>query len=612
MRSAEVVAAQRDHGRPERPRSRSATDSVRRGPVGARPSLGLPAVLGLMGVASILVILPLLGPPWLSGVPTPASYSTAFESVAPSPALVAGANFPTYLDNPQRTSNVSGELLINARDVANLTHLWSVNVGKTAFPQPIAVNGVVYAGSGTGYEYAIAATNGTELWKTFVGVDAAHGDAGVTSTATWSDGTIYVGGGNSTLYALNASSGKILWETLVGQKGRNYYVWSSPLVHGAYVYLGVDSYLDNPLVGSGLDQFYRSNGSLDHYFNSSVPDVNGSGVWSSPALSGNRVYFDTGNAEHAAPSTYSESIVSVNRTSLAFIDSYQVNKTQRIGDGDFGASPTIYSEPTHRGTIPMVAAVNKNSILYAWYLSNLTLAWDVRVSNPGSPNDTIASAAWNGEYLYDLSRGTSINGVAYNESIRAFNGRTGQIVWQLGLPQPLSQAQYAAPLCFNGMVVVPDNKLVYFLNATNGHLLFRYDAGATVTVAPSVSRGEIFLSLLSGEVVALDLKETSVASASVRSGSVLTPDSFQVTARGGLPPYFFWWNFGDGSYSALPDPAHSYDSPGIYHVSVTVTDQAGTVSEAKLTVVVDLGIASIPGASSAGLAGTFVLARFLT
>jgi outer membrane protein assembly factor BamB len=514
--------------------------------------------------------------------------------------LEVGANFPMYLDNTQRTSSVSGEQLINASDVSDLTHLWQFNASRFAYPQPIAVDGVVYEGSWSGDEYALSATNGTLLWKTFLGVDTLHNNAGVTSSATWSNGTLYVGGGNSTLYALNASTGRILWESLVGVKGQNYYVWSSPLVTGRFVYIGVDSYLDNPLVGSGLDQFFRSNGTLDHYFNSSVPAAIGSGIWSSPSLLGGTIFVSTGNAQHRAPTDYSESVVSLNESSLAPIDSYQVNRTVSIGDGDFGATPTVYRVPTGHGLLGMVAAQNKNGIFYGLYQSNLSLAWSVRVSNPGPTNRTITSAAWNGKYLFDVSLGTTINGTEYNQSVRAFNGRTGQIVWQVGLSEPMTGQQYAAPLCFNGMVVVADDSTVFFFNATSGDLLFRYNAGAVVPAAVSVSRGELFMGLTTGKVIALDLKLKAGLNASATSVPAWAPDSFRAVVSGGLPPYTLTWRFGDGSSSDVGNPVHAFATPGVYQVSVTVTDLAGSVLVTNLTVVVRSAID--PGAT-AGYAG---------
>lgn len=38
----------------------------------------------------------------------------------------------------------------------------------------------------------------------------------------------------------------------------------------------------------------------------------------------------------------------------------------------------------------------------------------------------------------------------------------------------------------------------------------------------------------------------------------------------------YYWNFGDGSYSTSPNPTHVYVNPGLYHVSLTVTNQYGS------------------------------------
>lgn len=43
----------------------------------------------------------------------------------------------------------------------------------------------------------------------------------------------------------------------------------------------------------------------------------------------------------------------------------------------------------------------------------------------------------------------------------------------------------------------------------------------------------------------------------------------------GSGPFTFRWDFGDGNYSALSNPTHTYDSEGIYFVKLKVTDNLG-------------------------------------
>ncbi|MEP0814894.1 MAG: PKD domain-containing protein [bacterium] len=57
------------------------------------------------------------------------------------------------------------------------------------------------------------------------------------------------------------------------------------------------------------------------------------------------------------------------------------------------------------------------------------------------------------------------------------------------------------------------------------------------------------------------------------------PREFQFfsTLSGGLPPFTYHWDFGDGTTSDEENPVHQYAEPGIYRVSLTVSDSLGNV-----------------------------------
>ena len=65
--------------------------------------------------------------------------------------------------------------------------------------------------------------------------------------------------------------------------------------------------------------------------------------------------------------------------------------------------------------------------------------------------------------------------------------------------------------------------------------------------------------------------------------------SFNGSVSGGIAPYAYSWDFGDGSpASSAQNPVHSYTSSGSYTVTFTVADSSGTVLHTTTTVTVTL------------------------
>ena len=74
------------------------------------------------------------------------------------------------------------------------------------------------------------------------------------------------------------------------------------------------------------------------------------------------------------------------------------------------------------------------------------------------------------------------------------------------------------------------------------------------------------------------------------SGTASLAVSFAGSAQGGVPPYSYQWNFGDGQVSSLQSPAHSYANPGTYVAVLTVTDHSGARSSSSVSVAVSAAI----------------------
>jgi hypothetical protein len=59
---------------------------------------------------------------------------------------------------------------------------------------------------------------------------------------------------------------------------------------------------------------------------------------------------------------------------------------------------------------------------------------------------------------------------------------------------------------------------------------------------------------------------------------------FFAAGRGGVKPYQFTWDFGDGSQSQMQNATHVYSDEGTYRVRLTIKDSAGATEQVSHTV----------------------------
>ena len=72
--------------------------------------------------------------------------------------------------------------------------------------------------------------------------------------------------------------------------------------------------------------------------------------------------------------------------------------------------------------------------------------------------------------------------------------------------------------------------------------------------------------------------------ASPTSGDVPFTVYFTGNATGGILPYSYNWNFGDGFSSTQQNPSHTYNAAGNYTATLTVTDNQGSQDSVSLTI----------------------------
>jgi outer membrane protein assembly factor BamB len=198
---------------------------------------------------------------------------------------------------------------------------WTVDFGGTVYPQPVIVDGTVYA-SGGGTTKAINQSTGNVEWSRSLGE--------VRSAVHVSGNTVYVGVySDGTLYALDSSNGDTKWQSSVGSSNA---VQSSPTVSDGMVFVGsqatdsmyafdtstgdkiweysaADQIRSSPVVGNGQVYFGSARGNrvyaVDKKSGNLTWDKNIINPFQDVTLSGGKIYVGANEAQSTSNKLYS-------------------------------------------------------------------------------------------------------------------------------------------------------------------------------------------------------------------------------------------------------------------------------------------------------------------
>jgi outer membrane protein assembly factor BamB len=436
----------------------------------------------------------------------------------------ASGDWPTYLNNGGRAGYNSAETLITPSTAPHLTRRWTDSAGGAISAEPVQVNGVAFYGSWDGYEHAVDAATGTQLWSAYLGqttdTNCTPPTVGVASTA--SAGTItvngtatqavFVGGGDGNFYALDASTGAVLWKTSLGMPP-NYFLWSSPLFYHGSIYEGIASFGDCPLIRGGIVQLDAATGAIQHTLYTVPAGCAGASVWGSPTVdtATGDIYFGTGNAGSCgSPEPLAVAVVQADR-SLNLLSSWQVPSSQRPNnDSDFGSTPTLFHATISGVVHQMVGLQNKNGIYYAFDRSAISSGprWQKRMSVGGAcpqcGKADISPSAYDGHHLFVGSENTTIGGVTCAGGIRELRPSTGKAVWADCLQSgPVLGAVTAVP----GVAFAGAGNTVYAVNISTGAILWTYqdeNSRSNFWGALTISNGNVYAGNQDGNLYAFD------------------------------------------------------------------------------------------------------------
>ena len=422
----------------------------------------------------------------------------------------------TYRGDLGRSGNYPSQTGVTAANVATLTTHWTDGNGNAvgSYAQPIVANNLIYWGDWNGVEHATDFT-GKDVWTvtTAQNIDknCSPPVAGISGTATMatigSTSVDYFPGGDDYMYAVNALTGAILWKTQLGNGGAaGDYLWGSPVLYNGDIYQPVASFGDCPLVNGRLVQMDATTGAILHTTYMEQSGCTGGGIWSSPAVdpSDGSIYVTTGTPTGCTPNEMAPAIVKLRASDLTVLSSWTVPQSaQQFGDADFGATPTLFTATINGVARNLIGALNKNGIFYAWDRTNLAAGpvWQSTVADPSGSPRSIASAAWDGKYLYVAAGGVTLNGTSYYGNISALDPTTGAFVWRTGVLGFESAGITLVP----GVLIEPYGAggNLLFLDPATGNQLRLYTMKNRADGEATVWNGIIYVSDDTGNLIAI-------------------------------------------------------------------------------------------------------------
>jgi outer membrane protein assembly factor BamB len=420
----------------------------------------------------------------VAAVGLPAGLAAA-ASAGPA-ARIKRTDWPAYLDGPAHHSYAAAERAITPKNARRLTVKWRFKPRPSHRGQPFGflssptvADGAIFVGSSNGWFYKLNENTGAVEHRIFIGYQRHRTcpAQGFVDTATVAPDPrtrhlmVYVGGPTGILYALRASNLSTKWRADIARPSRvvnDYFEWSSPTVSGGRIFIGVGSNCDRPLIRGQVVSYSQETGRVIARFFTEPPGVRGATVWGSAAVNGKYVYVGTGNPMGGRhPTGYAVSILKLSVNGLRLAGTFQVPFSQITNDGDFGSSPALFW--------PYVGACNKNGIFYVLNQVTMALRWSRRIGASSSQiAECSAAAVYNGRFLYIAGPATTIRGHRYRGSIREIGPRTGRVVWATGLSNGVigTPTMDRAGLIAVGTYGANSAKnAIYLINGHNGKII---------------------------------------------------------------------------------------------------------------------------------------------
>jgi len=365
----------------------------------------------------------------------------------------------------------------------HLKPAWQVELSGGVSGTPAVAGGVVVAASGGGVVAAYRVSSGTRIWQ-------VDGLGDISSSPTIEGGRVLVGTLDGYVHALDMNAGARLWDAKV--PGGQPAIWSSPVVYGQLVVVGVGSqYGDKPLEEGEVVAFDLATGNqvweLCALTSARAGCLPGDGIWSTPAIdAAGHGYIGLGNPDDGVLS------FDVATGRRLWMTSFHPDAGR---DVDVGATPIVLQA----GGREEVAVGSDAGVFKVLDAATGSVVWSRDLVNGSAVHGLLASPAYDGTYFYVPSAGDP-------SGVFALDAAAGKTLWtnHAGLPV------YSAPAIGNGVLVFgtgdvfgdPNAGGMVALSSRDGTVLWTHDLHSAVFSGPAISGDMVLVGDSRGDVIA--------------------------------------------------------------------------------------------------------------
>jgi PKD repeat protein/outer membrane protein assembly factor BamB len=563
------------------------------------------------------------------------SFSTG-EAVQSSPAVVQNVVYIGSYDSK-----------IYALNAVTGTKIWEFNTGSPIQSSPAVTNGIVYIGSWNGKIHAINADSGSEIWNfsasaqvdtspavangvVFFGsrdhkVYAVNANTGtqiwsfdtgsmVLSSPSVANGVVYIAA-VSKIYALNADTGTQIWSLTYGG-GTS----SSPAIANGLIYVGSQ---DNCLYAIGRAP-PTPPANITNLHNTTYQQTRITWTWTDPAdadFDHVMVYVDGVFQENVTAGEETFTATSLNPATEYTIGTRTVGTTGLINATWVNHTATTAPEPV----IPVPPASVTNLHNTTTQQTSITWVW----TDPADVDFDHVMVYLDGLFQENVTQGVQSftapglsPATAYTIGIRTV-GTTGLV--------NLTWVNHSATTAPESPVPVPPASVTNLLNTTyqqnsitwvwtdpadadfdhvmvyvNGVFQENVTAGEETFTATSLNPATEY-TIGTRTVSTTGLINETWVNQTAWTKALSPVANFAANATLGQIPFVVQftdnstgdditsrlWTFGDGGTSTELNPVHVYTTPGLFTVSLEVTNDGGSNSHTKTNYIRVFGTTSI-------------------